>query len=113
MVGLLIRIVKFGLKAGIVVAGIAILISYARLSEFGDMRKDLMDRIYKSYAGRLSVNGPIELNMSFPPSVSIGDVRISNSDWGKKPDMLRARQVVAEIDFCLCCRAIWPCLGCA
>ena len=44
MLNFLIRILKFSIKAAIVVAGIAIVISYARLSEFGDMRKELVDK---------------------------------------------------------------------
>ena len=54
MLNFLIRILKFSIKAAIVVAGIAIVISYARLSEFGDMRKELVDKIMNSYAGRIA-----------------------------------------------------------
>ncbi|MBO6946884.1 MAG: AsmA family protein [Rhodospirillales bacterium] len=98
MLNFLIRILKFSIKAAIVVAGIAIVISYARLSEFGDLRKELVDKIMNSYAGRIAIDGEIDLNMSFPPSVSIEGVRIRNSKWASKPDMLKAQRVVAEVD---------------
>lgn len=97
--GLLVRFLKLSIKIGVVVAGIAVLISYARLSELGDMRKALLDRIAGSYAGRLKIGGDIDLQMTFPPSISIGDVRIKNAKWGSKPDMLVARKMVAEVDF--------------
>ncbi len=98
MLNFLVRVCKFAIKAAIVVAGIAVVISYARLSEFGDMRKALIDKIMNSYAGRIAVDGDVSLNMAFPPSVSIEGVRIKNAKWGTKPDMLTAERVVAEVD---------------
>ncbi|WNK01432.1 AsmA family protein [Thalassospiraceae bacterium LMO-JJ14] len=98
MLSFLVRILKFTVKAAIVIAGIAVVISYARLSEFGDMRKTLLDKVMNSYAGRIAIDGDIELQMTFPPSVAIDGVRISNSKWGTRPDMMTAQRVVAEID---------------
>ena len=96
--GFLIRIFKFTLKLGVVVVGIGVIVSYARLSEHGDLRAELMQRIGDSYVGRLSIDGPTELQFTFPPSVVIKDVRIKNAKWASKPDMMRANTVVAEID---------------
>ncbi len=96
--GFLIRIFKFALKLGVVVVGIGVIVSYARLSEHGDLRAELMQRIADSYVGRLSIGGPTELQFTFPPSVIIHDVRIKNAKWASKPDMMRANTVVAEID---------------
>ncbi len=98
MFNFLIRIFKFAIKAAVVVTGIAVVISYARLSEFGDLRKELMNTITQSYVGRLEVNGPVELQATFPPSVVIHDVRIKNAKWGTRKDMMTANTVVAEID---------------
>lgn len=98
MFSFLIRIFKFAVKAAVVITGIAVVISYARLSEFGDLRKELMGTITESYVGRLDVNGPVELQMTFPPSVVIHDVRIKNAKWGTRKDMMIAETVVAEID---------------
>jgi len=98
MLSFLVRILKFAIKAAIVIAGIAVVISYARLSEFGDMRKALVEKVMNSYAGRLAIDGDIELQMTFPPSVSIGGVRIKNSKWASRPDMMTAERVVAEVD---------------
>lgn len=98
MFSFLIRIFKFAVKAAVVITGIAVVISYARLSEFGDLRKELMSTITQSYVGRLDVNGPVELQMTFPPSVVIHDVRIKNAKWGTRKDMMTADTVVAEID---------------
>ncbi len=98
MIGLFFRLSKLLLKIGVVVAGIAVLISYARLSEFGDLRQELMQTVQNSYAGRLSIGGPVELQMSFPPRVAMSDVRIRNAEWGQRPDMLRAETMVAELD---------------
>ncbi len=94
----LIRIFKFALKLGVVVVGIGIIVSYARLSEHGDLRAELMQRIADSYVGRLSIDGSADLQLSFPPSVVIKDVRIRNAEWARTPDMMRADTVIAEID---------------
>lgn len=98
MISFLFRTIKLGIKIGIVIAGIAILISYARLSEFGDLRKELMEKLANSYAGRLQLDGKAELQMTFPPSVSIDGLRLKNAKWGTRPDMMTVKQVVAEID---------------
>lgn len=98
MFNFLIKIFKFAIKATVVVTGIAVVISYARLSEFGDLRKELMNTITQSYVGRLEVNGPVELQATFPPSVVIHDVRIKNAKWGTRKNMMTANTVVAEID---------------
>ena len=98
-VGILAKVLKFSVKLAVFVGCIAVLISYARLTELGDLRKELMERIANSYAGRLTIGGEVDLKLTFPPSISIGDVRIRNADWGTKPDMLVAKQLVAEVDF--------------
>ena len=98
MFSFLIRIFKFAIKAAVVITGIAVVISYARLSEFGDLRKEMMSTITKSDVGRLDVNGPVELQMTFPSSVVIHNVRIKNTKWGTRKDMINADTVVAEID---------------
>ncbi len=98
MINFLIRIIKFAFKCAIVIAGIAIVISYARLSEFGDLRKALLDKVMQSYVGRIHIDGNVELQATFPPSVSIENVRIKNAKWGTRPDMMTAQRIVAEID---------------
>lgn len=98
MISFFLKLIKLGIKVSIVLGGIAIVIAYARLSEFGDMRKDLMAQIENSYAGRLSIGGPAELDLSFPPRVIINDVKIQNAKWGTKKHMMTAEQVVAEVD---------------
>lgn len=98
MISFFFKLIKLGIKISIVLGGIAIVIAYARLSEFGDMRKELMAKIENSYAGRLSISGPAELDLSFPPRVIIHDVKIRNAKWGTKEHMMIADRVVAEID---------------
>ena len=98
MISFFFKLIKLGIKISIVLGGIAIVIAYARLSEFGDMRKELMTKIENSYAGRLSISGPAELDLSFPPRVIIHDVKIKNAKWGTKENMMTADKVIAEID---------------
>lgn len=98
MISFFLKLIKFGIKVSIILGGIAIVIAYARLSEFGDMRKELMSKIEDSYVGRLSISGPAELDLSFPPRIIIHDVKIKNSKWGTKENMMIADKVVAEID---------------
>lgn len=98
MIGLLWRLGKLAIKIAIGIAFIAVLIAYARLSELGDMRQALLSGIEKSFGGRLSINGPVELDLTFPPSISMEDVKVKNAKWGKKPDMLKVKKLVAEVD---------------
>ncbi|MEX0694947.1 MAG: AsmA family protein [Rhodospirillales bacterium] len=98
MMSFLIRIIKFAFKCAVVIAGIAVVISYARLSEFGDLRQNLLDKVMQSYAGRIQIDGKVELQATFPPTVSIENVRIKNAKWGTRPDMMTAERIVAEID---------------
>jgi len=98
MLGFFVRMLRLAVKIAIVVGGIAVIISYARLSEYGDMRKSLMERILNSYAGRIAIDGDTKLNLTFPPSVTIDNLKIKNAKWAKKPNMLTAKQVVAEVD---------------
>lgn len=98
MISFFFKLIKLGIKVSILLGVIAIVVAYARLSEFGDMRKELMTKIENSYAGRLSINGTAELDLSFPPRVIINDVKIRNAKWGTKEHMMVAEKVVAEID---------------
>lgn len=98
MLSFLFRVSKLMLKIGVVLAGIAVVISYARLSEFGDLRSELVQSINDSYAGRISIDGEITLQTTFPPSVAMTDVRIRNAEWASQPDMMTAQTMVAEMD---------------
>lgn len=98
MLGFLGKILKLMIKVSVVVGGIAIVIAYARLSEFGDMRKALVGQIENSYAGRLSIDGEAELDLAFPPRVIFNDVKLKNANWGSRDHMMTANQVIAEID---------------
>ena len=98
MISFFFKLVKLGFKVSILLGCIAIVVAYARLSELGDMRKELISQIENSYVGRLSINGTTELDLSFPPRVIINDVKIKNARWGSKEHMMVADKVVAEID---------------
>ena len=84
MLGLLVRLAKTTVKAGVFIGAIAVVIAYARLSDIGDLRKDLIDQIENSFAGRLSIEGDVELQLSYPPRITIEDVRVRNARWGFK-----------------------------
>ncbi|MEX2311423.1 MAG: AsmA family protein, partial [Rhodospirillales bacterium] len=59
---------------------------------------NLLDKVMQSYTGRIQIDGKVELQATFPPTVSIENVRIKNAKWGTRPDMMTAERIVAEID---------------
>lgn len=53
-----------------------------------------IERALAARTGRtLSLAGPIDVRLGWPPRVIAEDVRISNPSWARRPDLLRARSV--------------------
>ena len=90
---------KFTLKMGVLACGIGAIIAYANLSDVDGWKQDLQKRVSTISGRKLSVDGAIDFKVSFPPQIIVEGVRIQNAPWGSRPDMLRAKKLIAEVDF--------------
>ncbi|NQW01172.1 MAG: AsmA family protein [Rhodospirillales bacterium] len=93
------RLFKFTLKMTVLAAGVGAIIAYANLSDVEGWKQDVQERVGKISGRRLSFDGPIDFKISYPPRIIAEGVRLENAKWGSKPDMLKARVMIAEIDF--------------
>ncbi len=93
------KLFRFTVKMGVLAIGIALIIGYANLSDLEGWKRDLQERIGTLSGRQLSIDGPIDFEVSFPPRIIANGVRIQNAPWGSRPDMLKAKQLIAEVDF--------------
>ena len=81
------------LCAAVVVAGYAILASF----DFEDLRA-VIEAEAKDATGRsLQIAGPIDLKVSFTPTISIEDVTFGNAPWGAWPELLSVRRLEVHV----------------
>lgn len=90
---------KLTIKMGVLAAGIGAIIAYANLSDVESWKNDLQEQVGQLSGRKLSIDGPIDFKVSFPPRIIVEGVRIENAKWGSKRDMLTAKALIAEVDF--------------
>lgn len=90
---------KFTLKMSLLAVGIGAIIAYANLSDVEGWKTDLQERVGTLSGRKLSIDGPIDFKVSYPPRIIVEGVRLENAKWGSKPDMLKAKMLIAEVDF--------------
>lgn len=56
------------------------------------------DIVYKQTGRKLSLNGEAGLKISLIPTVVLNDVTLSNADWAKPDDMVKAKQIEVSMD---------------
>lgn len=93
------KMFRFTVKMGLLAVGIGLIIGYANLSDLEGWKKDMQERLSTVSGRQLSIDGPIDFEVSFPPRIIANGVRIQNAPWGSRPDMLTAKQLIAEVDF--------------
>ncbi len=99
LLGLLRRLISITLKVGVLAAGIGAIIGYANLSDLEGWKKDLQNQIMQTSKRRFYIDWPIDFKITMPPQIIAEGIRIENAKWGKKRDMLKAKRLVAEVDF--------------
>lgn len=99
MLGLLRRLISLTLKLSLLAVGIGGIIAYANLSDLQGWKKDLQDRVMKLAGRRIHIDGPIDFKVGLPPRIIAEGIRLENARWGKAKDMLKAKRLVAEVDF--------------
>jgi len=80
--------------AGAIVAVYAVLASY----DFDDLR-GVIEAQAKDATGRtLRIAGPMNLDVSLAPTLTIEKVTFGNSDWGTWPELLSVRRLEVEVE---------------
>ena len=99
MFGLIRRLISMSLKLGVLAVGIGAIIGYANLSDLDGWKRDLEDQVMRVSGRRIHIDGPITFKIGLPPRIIAEGIRLQNAKWGSKRDMLKARRLVAEVDF--------------
>jgi uncharacterized protein involved in outer membrane biogenesis len=93
IVGFAARVVIFG-AALVAVAGA---VAYG-LFDGEQYKKQLSQRAVDLTGRVLQVDGPAELQLSFPPRIVLHDVRLKNARWGTRSDMARIKRVEIQVN---------------
>lgn len=94
------RMFGFALKATLFI-GALIVVGAATMYALFDAeayRRVVTQRLVDITGRAVSINGPVELHISLPPSVVLNDVRIRNARWGTRSDMARIGRVEARLN---------------
>lgn len=94
------RVIGFVVKSTLFVAALGVVAAGTMYALFDaeQYKRVLTQRVVDVTGRALSVNGPVELELGFPPRVILQDVRLKNARWGSRPDMARVRRVEVKID---------------
>ena len=99
MLGLFRWMISLSVKIVALAVGIGVIIGYANLSYVEGWKKDLQDQVMRVAGRRIHIDGPIDFKIGLPPQIVAENIRLENAKWGKKGDMLKAKRLVAEVDF--------------
>ena len=94
------RVIGLVFKAVVFVAAIAAVAAAVAYALFdGDQYKERLSKRVFDLTGRtMTVDGKVELDMSWPPRIVLNDVHLKNARWGSRPDMARIRRVEIQIN---------------
>ncbi|NIA72124.1 AsmA family protein [Pelagibius litoralis] len=79
---------------GIVVAGYAALSSL----QFDDLTTLLQGEVKRATGRDLVIAGPVDLQISFSPSVDLQDIRFANASWGSRAEMATISRLEVEVE---------------
>jgi len=96
--GLITKLFKLAVKLGVLTSAIGLIIAYANLSDLDGWKQALQRHVMTVMGRRISIDGPVTFDLSFPPRITAKGVRIENAKWGSKPNMLKADSLIAEVD---------------
>lgn len=94
------RMIGFALKATLFVGALVVVGAATMYALFDaeQYRRVVTQRLVDVTGRAVSIDGPVELHLSLPPSVVLNDVRIRNARWGTRSDMARIRRVEARLN---------------
>lgn len=79
----------------IVLVGGFIFLKTFDLNQYKSYAQDI---VYKETGRQLALNGDAGLKISLIPTVVLNDVSLSNADWAKPADMVKAKQIEVSVD---------------
>ena len=77
----------------VLITGCAILQS----QDFNEFKPLLVAQVERATGRQLFIDGPLDLNISFTPTLSIRGVRFSNATWGSRPFILDVQRLEARV----------------
>lgn len=94
------RVIGFFVKGALFVAALAVVAAGTMYALFDaeQYKRALTQRVVDVTGRVLSIDGPAELQLGFPPRVILHDVRLKNARWGSRTDMARIKRVQVKID---------------
>lgn len=94
------RVIGFFVKGALFIAALAVVAAGTMYALFDaeQYKRALTQRVVDVTGRALSIEGPAELQLGFPPRVILHDVRLKNARWGSRPDMARIKRVQIKID---------------
>ncbi len=94
------------IKTFVAVIIAALITGYAILQsqDFNELKPLLAKQVERATGRQLLIDGPLDLNISFTPTLSIRGVRFANATWGSQPFMLDVERLEARV-------ALWPLLS--
>ena len=64
-----------------------------------DRLKPLLTHLVADFTGRtLAISGPLDIEISTTPRITVQQIRLSNAAWATQPDMLTADRVTLQLD---------------
>ena len=84
----------------VLITGYAILQS----QDFNEFKPLVAEQVERATGRQLLIDGPLDLSISFTPTLSIRGVRFANAAWGSRPFMLDVERLEARV-------ALWPLLS--
>jgi AsmA family protein len=94
------------IKMFVAVIVAALITGYAILQsqDFNEFKPLVAEQVERATGRQLLIDGPLDLNVSFTPTLSIRGVRFANAAWGSQPFMLDVERLEARV-------ALWPLLS--
>ena len=90
------RIVMKWLGIGLLIL-IAVLVVAVWTFDINDYKESLAEGASREIGAAVSLEGPLELDLSFPSRLVAKHIRIANPQWASRPYLLEAEQVEIEI----------------
>ncbi len=81
------------LIAAMLVTGFAIL----RSQDFNDFKPLIAQQVERLTGRKLVIDGSLDLNVSFTPTLTVQGVHFGNADWGSRPHMMSADLLTARV----------------
>ena len=81
------------LAVGVIVAGVAILMS----QDFNEYKGLIAEKAKEATGRDLKIDGDLNLEISLNPAIAVEGVSFANASWGSRPEMVSVKKFAAEV----------------